>query len=92
VFPNTSDLLEVVWSPFVREGDSHLLKVALGISMLVDASHTIESFEVMVVVFKNVSKCINVQKLQEIIRSIDSSQVEREIQSKVCLFHDFNHT
>jgi len=59
-----SDLITLVWDPFIEQGDSHLIKVAVGISELIDQQHSIESFEMLVVIFKNAKKCIEVSKLK----------------------------
>ena len=74
-----SDLITLVWDPFIEQGDSHLIKVAVGISELIDQQHSIESFEMLVVIFKNAKKCIEVSKLKQVLSEIDDQSIKERI-------------
>ena len=70
-------LLELVWDGFIEQGDSYLMKVAVAISMVIDEKYSVDSFEMMVVVFKNAQKVCTQERVKEMIEKVDDKQVER---------------
>ncbi len=77
------DLLELVWDPYFLAGtnDAHLIRVAVGVSVLIDQQQSIESFEMMVVVFKNARKIIEASRLKEVVKGICVRDIQSRIES-----------